>query len=268
MNFLSLFSGIGGLDLGLERAGMRSSATNSAAACWPDVPRFDDATKFCRRVHDCLPENENGEVICPRCGIEFGECECIGVDQFTNENGIPDLIAGGDPCQTNSNARTSERATAPPLGGEFIRIVEQLCPKFVLRENPSAVRADAPWPWWRFRSELVRLGYAVCAFRLRACCVGADIRRDRLFLFAEHQSAKRQGLEGHEREVMAGAIQRRQDADAAGPNRWNATPRICRAVDGIPNRVDRLRSLGNAVVPAVGEWIGRRILLAATGGAR
>lgn len=268
MKFLSLFSGIGGLDLGLERSGMTCMAqVEKSEYCrkvlakhWPGVNRYEDVIKFCRRITDCEPENDNGEVICPRCRVEFGECECIGTDQFIDECGTPEIIVGGDPCQDNSNSCRSSGAIEASIGGEFIRIVEQLGPKFVLRENPSVVRADAPWPWTRFRSELERLDFQVISFRLRACCVGADFRRDRLFLFAEHASAKRKRLERNECEELAREGGWRQNADTARSNRWNATPRICGRVDGISNRMDRLKSLGNAVAPAVGEFIGRRIM--------
>lgn len=268
MKFLSLFSGIGGLDLGLERAGMTCIAQVEIDPYrravlekhWPGVPRFNDVHKFCRRIGDCLPENGDGEVIYPRCETEFGECECVGTDQFTDEHGFPDLIAGGDPCQENANCRRSADALQPSLGGEFIRVVEQLMPQLVLRENPSAVRADAPWPFWRFRAELEGLGYTAIAFRVRACCCGADFRRDRLFLLAEIPQPEQTGLEGHERPVVARADQGRQDADAARPDRWSATPRICRGADGISNKMDRIAALGDSVVPKVAEWIGRRIM--------
>lgn len=202
MKFGSLFTGIGGLDLGLERAGLEciwqveknDFCRKVLTKHWPRVPRFNDVTKFCRRVYDCEPEDEEGYVLCPRCQIEFGDCECIGTDQLVDEWGTPDIIVGGDPCQRNSNAWRHGDGD-PSLGGEFIRIVNELMPRFVLRENPTAVRTDAPWSWSNFRSALTDAGYVVVAFRLRACCVGADIKRDRLFLFAELSESKREGLE-------------------------------------------------------------------------
>jgi DNA (cytosine-5)-methyltransferase 1 len=44
--------------------------------------------------------------------------------------------------------------------------------------------------------------------------------------------------------------------------RWAIEPRMERVVDGVPNRVDRLRAIGNAVVPAIPEIIGRAIMIA------
>jgi DNA (cytosine-5)-methyltransferase 1 len=41
---------------------------------------------------------------------------------------------------------------------------------------------------------------------------------------------------------------------------WRAEPSICRVANGIPGRVDRLRGLGNAIVPQIAEWIARRIV--------
>jgi DNA (cytosine-5)-methyltransferase 1 len=41
---------------------------------------------------------------------------------------------------------------------------------------------------------------------------------------------------------------------------WDIEPNVGRVAHGIPKRVDRLRGLGNAVVPQIVEWIGRRII--------
>src|SRR5262245_22152040 len=133
MTFGSLFSGIGGLDLGLERAGMRCAwqceidpfCRRVLAKHWPDVPRHDDVRTF--------PPNE-------------GNCRV-------------DLICGGDPCQENSNARGRSKARRKSPAIHFIRIVKELRPRLVLRENPPS-QSDASWPWWRFRDCLESLGYA------------------------------------------------------------------------------------------------------------
>ena len=68
------------------------------------------------------------------------------------------------------------------------------------------------------------------------------------------------GLEGNVCEVVAGTSQGRYDADAARPGWWAIEPDVGRVAHGVPKRGDRLRGLGNAVVPQVVEWIGHRIM--------
>lgn len=232
LTFGSLFAGIGGFDLGLERAGLRCEwQVEIDGYCqrvlekhWPGVRRWSDARTF------------------PGPDGQWGV----------------DLICGGDPCQANSKAG---RSTKESLGGEFVRIVDALRPRLVVRENPTGVRTDAPWPWWRFRSNLESLGYAVLPFRLRTCCVGGEHQRDRLFLFAEllHSDSERLAWRHSlsECEMQSSSIQTpAQDFD------WPHIPRSSGygSRHGIPGGVDRLKCLGNAVVPQVAEWIGRRIV--------
>lgn len=232
----SLFAGIGGFDLGFERAGIKT--------VWQV-----EINEYCRRVlarH--FPDAER-----------FGDIRECGVHNLKPV----DIICGGDPCQRNSNAwRHGSGAESP--APEFLRIIAELRPRIVVRENPRALRADAPWPWWRFRNGLEQLGYAVLPFRFRACCLGLDHRRERMFLLAGLPDSYGPGLEGHECKVMAGTQGWRYHSDPGRPDRRRPASRICGRADGISHRVDdRLKCLGNAVVPQIAEWIGRRIVEAA-----
>ncbi len=178
-----------------------------------------------------------------------------------------DLIAGGDPCQENSRSRHMGRVRFPSLALEFLAIIAALRPRLVLRENPTATRADAPWPWWRFRAELEALGYAVLPFRLRACCLGAHHQRDRLFLLAElSDSHGHSGIESSHRDLDRAVLpEARWPASADPPRRrpgWAPEPDVARVAYGVPNRLARHRALGNAVVPQVAEWIGARLMAA------
>jgi DNA (cytosine-5)-methyltransferase 1 len=226
----SLFSGIGGFDLGFERAGF-------------EVKWQVEIDPFCRKVLEKHWPNVR----------RYEDVRTVG-----DELEPVDIVVGGDPCQRNSNAWRHGTGD-DSLGGEFVRVVDALRPRFVVRENPSVVRRDAPWDWRRFRGALEGLGYAVLPVRLRSCCFGQDHRRERLFLLAELQNANGARLERDERAELARTDKGRQDADATGPAWRNPTPRICGSVDRIPDRVDRLRSIGNSVSPQIAQWIAERI---------
>lgn len=227
----SLFAGIGGFDLGFERAGFRTA--------WQV-----ELNPFCREV----------------LSRRFAEAvRHEDISECGSHNLTPvDVICGGDPCQRNSNAwRHGTGKESPAV--HFIRIVAELRPRIVLRENPSVVRKDAPWPWWKFRASLERLGYGVLPFRLRSCCLGADHRRERLFLLAALPDADSARLEGDERAKLEGEGDGRQDTHACRPVGRSTAPRVCGRTDAIPRRVDRLKSLGNAVDPVAAETIARHI---------
>lgn len=227
----SLFSGIGGFDLGFERAGFKT--------IWQVEKNF-----FCRKIL----ERHFGET---QRFIDVRNCGAHNLQRV-------DVITGGDPCQRNSNAWRHGSGDDSPAY-EFIRIVADLRPSIVVRENPAVLRADAPWPWERFRRELDRLGYAVVPFRLRACCLGAHHQRERMFLLAALPDAHGAGLEGDEREILERAREWRSNADFARSDRRNPEAGVCGRTHAIPNRVDRLRSLGNAISPEVAYWIAWQI---------
>lgn len=130
--------------------------------------------------------------------------------------GSIDVICGGDPCQANSNARRHGKVPETPAG-HFLRIVKEVYPRYVLRENPASVRKDAPWPWWRFAGHLEGMGYLVLPFKIRSCCVGGNYRGERLYLFAALPSANGAGLERYVREVLERADEGGQDAHFTGP---------------------------------------------------
>ena len=96
------------------------------------------------------------------------------------------------------------------------------------------------------RGDLARFGYASVPLQLSAGDVGAWHRRRRVFVLAH---TNRQFLRQLSRRWSGQGGEGSQEP--AQPSRWPAVPTIERAADGVPDRVDRLRTLGNAVVPAV-----------------
>jgi DNA (cytosine-5)-methyltransferase 1 len=283
--FGSLFAGIGGIDLGLERAGWECRwQVEIDSYCqavlhkhWPDVPKFGDVKE--------LGEGDLGSV---------------------------ELIAGGFPCQPVSQAG-SRRAQADErwLWPQMERIVRLLRPGFVLVENVSGLLHRGMGD---VLGGLAALGYDAEWDCVPAAAVGAPHLRDRAFIVAYphgersvHGQAQGQPAaagESAQRDAGAGssvgALRRsaRELAPVAHPNgkgrstgrerdgeplgiftnppqrydadgrpRWVPEPDVGRVVDGLPSGLDRARvaALGNAVVPQVAEWIGRRLLEVSSG---
>jgi DNA (cytosine-5)-methyltransferase 1 len=225
MNFLSLFSGVGGMDLGLERAGMRCVGQveinpfcrRVLAKHWPDVPRFEDVRTFTK---DSISESI-------------------------------DLIAGGFPCQDVSQAglRIGIDGGRSGLWSEFNRIIRDVRPRYVLVENAAGLLARG---MGRVLGDLAAGGFDAEWSVLPACALGASHSRPRVFL-AAHAKGERSG--------QLWGFQRASEGEARRDIPWpKDEPGIPGEVDGIPGRVDRLVAIGNAVVPQVAEWIGRRLM--------
>jgi len=157
MTFGSLFAGIGGLDLGLERAGMQCRwqveideyCTQVLEKHWPGVKRYGDIRK-----------------------LSGDELEPV------------DLICGGFPCQDLSVAGKQEgiEGTRSILWFEFARLVRRLGPRWVLIENVPGLLVHGAMR--RVVGELARLGYVGCWRSLRASEFRASHLRKRVFLVA------------------------------------------------------------------------------------
>ncbi len=217
----SLFAGIGGIELGLERTGGFKTvwqvendeyATRVLEKHWPNVRRWDDVRTFCPTPVD--------------------------------------IVCGGFPCQPFSSAARG-RNNAEDLWSEMYKIIEQIRPRLVLAENVAQRAIDrAAW-------SLQSLGYRETRFRLGADDLGADHPRHRWWVcaYANDQSELHSTLNAKMAELPQ---------ICEGVWGWPRFAERCRVSDGVSSRVDRLRCLGNAVVPAVAQWIGERILEAET----
>jgi DNA (cytosine-5)-methyltransferase 1 len=197
-----------------------------------------------------------------------------------------DLITGGFPCQPFSVAgKRKGAADDRHLWPEMLRIIKEARPAWVLGENVPGI---IPMELDNVLSSLESLGYACRAFTIPACAVDARHRRDRLWIVAHAErsggsrrparSANSNGagpfreterpsgipnafgarLEKQQRErchSQCQAAQRNGDERA----RWQPEPDVGRVAHGIPARVDRLKGLGNAIVPQVAYEIMRAI---------
>ena len=272
LTFGSLFAGIGGFDLGFERAGMVCKwqveiddyANRVLRKHWPDVRRWPDVRTWPQ------PDTERVDIIC-----------------------------GGFPCQDISYAGRGAGLEGERSGlfFEAVRVVRELRPRAVVLENVSALLTRG---LDRVLGTLAEVGYDAEWHCIPAAAVGAPHIRDRVFVLAY---AERNGWEGCESGSGQASLRRRfactsetvayaecdsilkksnkqekqlrvntsrrghtagccLDAgirDAAKCGWWSTEPDVGRVADGVPRRVDRLRGLGNAVVPQVAEYVGRMV---------
>lgn len=265
MNVLSLFSGIGGLELGLERAGMTvvgqveidPFCRKVLAKHWPDVPRHDD-------VRTCVEWWRSG----PRPAVH--------------------VVAGGFPCQPFSKAGRREGIADERWGWPwFAAVVRALRPRVVVLENVAALLGDSD-AFGAVLGDLAAGGYDADWDCVPAASVGAPHIRDRLFVVAHANGLGRAAGRHHAGATeVAEPVNRSALVDAPGEGRedrspaylppqaprlfdtepddagwWAAEPDVGRVAYGVPARVDRLRALGNAVVPQVAEHIGRLVMAA------
>jgi DNA (cytosine-5)-methyltransferase 1 len=286
MKIGSLFSGIGGLELGLERAGV-------GHVVWQV-----EMDPFCSAVlAKHWPE-----------AVRHGDVRAVGAANLDRV----DVICGGFPCQDVSLAGTGAGLDGARSGlwSEFARIVRELRPRFVVVENVAALLRRGID---RVLGSLAALGYDAAWHCFGAADVGAPHRRDRIFLVAwrvsdAHGEPVRELTErGH------GCAQAADERDAvpayvgerlADPDRWGREmlrvagrqpghggaprhivdgcdvpiwppapndmlawehvpaglePAVCRMADGVAGRSHRHRAIGNAVCPAQAEVVGRVI---------
>ena len=278
MRVLSLFSGIGGFDLGLEATG----AFETVAAC--DINPYSRAV-FVRH----WPHVK-----------QYSDVRTLTAATLAGDGITVDAICAGFPCQDLSLAgkRAGIEGARSGLWSEVARLVGELQPRVVLLENvPGILSAGLG----RVLGDLAALGYDAVWDCIPASAIGAPHRRDRWMCIAfpsaqawpdsqadpQRADANRQRPHRaalhvaqtaklcNQQECVAKSVgqiladtnaARRQEChvaaftaeprpfawciDAAG-GFWSTEPNVGRVADGVPNRVDRLTALGNAIVP---QW--------------
>ena len=239
ITFGSLFAGIGGFDLGLERCGMQCKwqveiddyATKILERHWPDVHRQRDIKQ------------------CGRNNLER-----------------VDVICGGFPCQDISYAGKGAGLDGERSGlfFEAIRLVRELRPRAVVLENVAGLLTRG---LDRVLWTLAEIGFDAEWHCIPAAAFNHNHLRERWFVLAYSDNRNRfhaDGLEQYRRKrgqknafaTWTHVVDRDQTEQEPG---------IPRVANGVPNQLDRLRCLGNAIVPQVAEVVGR-ILLERIGG--
>lgn len=237
LKVLDLFSGIGGFSLGLERTG----GFETVAFCeidpfcqkvlkkhWPDVPIYNDVRNL-------------------------------------DYDGSVDVITGGYPCQPFSTAgkrqgENDDRHLWPAM----FSLIKKHRPAWIIGEN---VAGHISMGLDNVLSDLGGANYTARTFVIPACAVDASHRRERTWVVAHADSSNGQswqqgGQQEDKEEKRTGLDDRtaRHGYDWDAGRCWAPEPAVGRVANGVPRRMDRLRSLGNAVVPQIPEIIGCAIL--------
>jgi len=177
------------------------------------------------------------------------------------EAGI-DIITAGFPCQDISYAGKGAGLAGARSGLWFdaLDTIRMVGPRFALLENVPALLNRG---MGEVLGGLAEGGYDAQWDCISAAAVGAPQRRDRAFILA-HAAGQRMEGDG-----IAGFIFTRTSSEArlsgrngagSGTEKWEVEPDVGRVADGIPAWVDRIKALGNAVVPQVAEYVGERLI--------
>ena len=257
---LDLFSGIGGFALAAGWAGFETIAfcerepfpRRVLRKHWPDVPIIED-------VQDLDGRDYRGTA----------------------------LLTGGFPCQPYSHAgKRRGKEDDRHLWGEMARIISEARPRWVLGENVVGLISMG---LDEVLSDLEGMDYASEAVVVPACAVDAHHRRDRVWIIGSRNVEDTQGNRGRQAKLRRQESSRSSfsSEDVPDPNggrfkggekfnrqpkqpgkqtcqgrhlmrhcmerpeRWIIEPDVGRVAHGIPDRIHRLRGLGNAIVPQV-----------------
>ncbi|KKL08359.1 hypothetical protein LCGC14_2576650 [marine sediment metagenome] len=297
LTHLSLFSGIGGIDLAAEWAGFKTVLmVENNAYCqkvlrkhWPDVSIIGDIKDVTKETiqeaitnatsqrlqnktnKQEMEEERGGELqseqsgdteamAFPKGGGQYSQRQTIREGEKCPKPRSPNqyesgrtgdnksispitLITGGFPCQPFSVAgKQRGKEDDRYLWPEMLRVISEVRPTWVVAENVAGLLRMG---FDDCISDLESAGYETTSFLIPACAVNAPHRRDRVFIVAHSinpgdrtsesgdNGDRAQGNEGIEQHLRV----------------WAVEPELGRVAHGIPKRVDRLRCLGNAVVP-------------------
>jgi DNA (cytosine-5)-methyltransferase 1 len=261
---------------------------------WPDVPILEDVRDVKGETLDntkCTRYMGQSSEITTE---QNSDGEKDGLSLTSGSNRI-DLLTGGFPCQPFSCAgKRKGKEDNRFLWPEMFRVIQEIRPRWVIAENVAGiVRMELD----NCISDLEGEGYSTQAVIIPACAVNAPHRRDRVWIVAnnseqrlERSISKRtsctKGLPSKCGQDVAdsfinsertthtqGSNGRRSDSQQDNGNCmgndfgngsqtfgwWSTEPDVGRVAHGVPNRVDRLKSLGNAIVPQVAYQIMKAI---------
>lgn len=242
MNVLDLFSGYGGMSLGLERAGMRTAALCEVdrwchpvlGAQWPSVPIYPDVRE-------------------------------LTADRLRSDGIAVDFVAGGFPCQDASFANIDGAGTDGKRTGlyaEAVRLAGELDAGLLMENVPGLFDRG----FGDVLRALAEIGFDAEWDCISARDAGADHQRERVWILAHPRGSRWEGFipnDGILGRAKASLAQHRDEAFGE----WRslvARQSVLRGIDGLSVGMERrrLHGVGNAVTPYIPEAIGREIMTA------
>lgn len=243
MKHIGLFEGIGGFSLAARWMGWETIAWCE----WND---------YCQKILKQHFKEAKG----------YGD---ITKTNFTIYRGKCDIVTGGFPCQPYSEAglrkgKNDDRHLWP----EMLRAIREIQPKWVIGENVSGILTWSKGMVVKeIQTDLENEGFTLLPpINIPACAVNAPHKRERIWFIAYSGN---NGFKRGNEELQAKRQYRHDEKDSAAklwttlpfqPNDLPA-PRITGKDDGLPDRMDRIKALGNAIVPQVAYELFRVIEL-------
>jgi DNA (cytosine-5)-methyltransferase 1 len=232
MNYLDLFHGIGGFALGAYWAGMKF-----------ENHYCSDIEPYAQELYKLrFPES-----------IQLGDITKIDTSKLPAGDWI---ISGGFPCQDISIAGKGAgiHGTRSGLWFKYWRIINDLRPRFAIMENVGMLVHRG---LREVLGSLAEIGYNAEWQDIRASDMGAPHRRERIWIVAYPKSA------GYRRKKTVGEMGRKKRFTVCSfyknGNCFASEPNVGRVAHGVSRRVDRLKGLGNAIVPQIAELLFKRL---------
>ena len=236
----SLFAGIGGFDLGFERAGFETVwqveidpwCRQILKKHFPNAKRYED-------IRDCGAHN-----LAP-----------------------VDVICGGFPCQDISAAKHNAQGIEGARSGlwwEMWRITRDLRPMYVVAENVSILTRRG---LNIVLGSLASIGYDAEWQNIPCYAIGGSQRRERIWITAYPNGVRSEAVFPKVGELMETYKNAWERIDNKPNTRfksygysWPSLPENLLLDDGIPRSLDFIKAFGNAVVPQIPEIIARAIM--------
>jgi DNA (cytosine-5)-methyltransferase 1 len=223
MNELALFAGAGGGILGGEILGWRTVC----AVEWEPY------------AASVLVARQNDGILSP-----FPIWDDVQTFDGKPWRGIVDVVSGGFPCQDISAAGKGAgiEGKKSSMWKHMARIIGEVEPTYAFIENSPLLRIRGLGV---VLQDLAKMGYDAAWGVLGAADVGANHQRDRMWIVAKSTNANASQLQRRSIPIRV----HQENTYVSNSRWWEVEPNVGRVADGMANRVDRLKAIGNGQVP-------------------